>query len=125
MNSISIIKSSDSIYFIQLGNTKISLTAFITLLSGFILAAAIVLYLPNSYNMAMFIIIGAIIAAYEINCSEVGKCDIWAWSLTAFYFMYSAIVIYFLYKNRHHPMEFASDIKNTMDLVNSKLSRFI
>jgi hypothetical protein len=126
MSFLSIIKDSNSIYFVQLGNTtKISLAALITLLAGLILAIAVVSMLPNSYNMAMLIVIGSIIAAYEVNCTQVGQCNIWAWSLTTLYFIYVSILVYFIYKNRHNPMELASDINNTIHMLNSRMRNFM
>jgi len=124
MAFLSIFQNENSTRMIKIGNYSISLTAFITLISGLILAIFVVSYIPNSYNMAMFIIIGFIIAAYEINCVEVGKCDIWAWFLTFVYFMNSAILVYFIYKNKNNPMGLASDINKAMDYVQSKLTRF-
>ena len=124
MTFLSIFKNENSTRMIKIGNITVSLAAFIALLSGLILAISIVSYIPNSYNMAMFVVIGFIILAYEINCIEVGKCEIWAWFVTFIYFFNSAILVYFIYKNKHNPMGLASDLNKAMDYVQSKIIRF-
>jgi len=125
MSFISIYKNNDSIYMIKFGNYNISLTACITLLLGFILAVFTVIYMPNSYYMALLIVISFIIAAYEINCVELGKCDVWAWTLTTIYFVYVSGLLYLIYKNKHNPIGFSSDMDTISKFINSKMQRFV
>lgn len=93
-------KNSDSIYVLTFGKINISLSAFLALVAGFIIAISTVIFIPNSIQIAFISILTSVVIAYEINCFEFGKCDILAWGVSIMYIIYSIFILYFIYKNR-------------------------
>lgn len=88
-------KNSESIYTVNFYDTTISLNAFITFISGLIIAT--VMILSNKINAAIIIVFTSLFGAYQINCLEFGKCTLLASGMTAIYVLYALAVIYLFY----------------------------
>jgi hypothetical protein len=110
-------KHCNNVYVIDIGNYKISLSAFLTLLVGFIVSIFIVVYIPNSIVASFFILLPTIIIAYEINCVEVGKCDTLALLLTTIYLVFSGMLLYLIFKHKNDPIQLKIEINKWLNKV--------
>jgi len=99
-------KVDDLIYTVTIGDYKISLTAFLSLVVGFIVSLAMIYYMPNSFQPAVVTLLMALVVSYELNCYEYGKCDTFAWIVYTLYLIYSIILVYIMYKHKTAPLEF-------------------
>lgn len=108
-------KNADSIYIVNLYDTPISLNAFITLVTGILLAISMVFFIPESLQAAGIVVLAALIGAYEINCFEFGKCSILAWGMASIYVIYALILLYAIYKMRKNPQELKQIFSKTME----------
>lgn len=66
---------------------EITLQSKIILVAGIILSITIAIFAPRPYNIwiAIYFLFVAMIAAYNVNCAQVGHCYTWAWILTVTY----------------------------------------
>lgn len=109
---MSFIKKYNSTYSIDFYDTPISLNALITLLAGIIVAMSMVIFAPESYQVAGIFILLSLIGAYEINCFEFGKCSILAWGMAIIYVIYASGVLYAIYNVRSNPSEMQRFLKS-------------
>jgi len=68
---------------ISLGSLKITNQAFIISIIGIVIG--IFIAFQKMPIPGLMIMAGAFLAAYNANCSVIGHCDIWAWSLVIVY----------------------------------------
>jgi len=76
---------------VTVGKLKMSLFAFITALCG-ILLGLITAFKVNLY-VGLVLTASFFIAAYNINCVIVGKCNTWAWILLIIYLLNTIIAV--------------------------------
>lgn len=118
---MSLISKVDSVYAITIGNINISLSAFIAMIAGLLVAINMIVFIPNSYQASIITILLATVVAYEINCFEFGRCDILAWAHTILYVLFSLILLFIIYKGRTNPLELNRIMQNPVSLF-SKIS---
>ena len=111
---LGITKDSNNVYIIF---NSISLSAFLTLIVGFILSICLILYMPNNIRTSFIILLSTLVIAYEINCLEVGKCDNVAWTLTMIYLFFSSITLYFIFKHKNDPIGLKNEIKTWFNKI--------
>ena len=111
-------KNEQSIYVLTIGDFNISLSAFLVLVAGFILAVGTTILVPKSLQIAGILILISVVVAYEINCFEFGKCDSLAWGMSIVYVIYSMLVLYVIYKKRPGFVDL-SEIMDYQKLINS------
>jgi uncharacterized membrane protein len=68
---------------IQVGALKMTHQAFIIAVIGAL--TGIFAGLKGMAVPGLIVMAGAFLAAYNVNCTVVGHCDIWAWTLVVIY----------------------------------------
>lgn len=91
---------SDKTKFYMLAGKKIARPAFITLLSGIILALVIAIFIPYGVFIAIYVLLIFLLLSYNINCTLVGHCKTWAWILTVIYLIYVTISVIVIFTNK-------------------------
>ena len=109
----------NNIYYIQIGQHNISVTAFITVLVGSLLAFIVAFFTQNSIYTALSILAASMIMAYEINCYEVGQCTSLAWITSITYSLFCVTLIYMIYQ--HKPTSLLGEINKLQDLLVSRI----
>jgi hypothetical protein len=71
--------------FITIGQLTVSKQAFYVALFGIILSIVTIIVAPFLFPSTVLMLALIFLAAYNINCTIVGSCHIWAWVLTIFY----------------------------------------
>ena len=73
-----------SVHFL---GVKISLAAFLSLIAGIIVAILAIVTAPKPFGIFFGLVLlgSACLASYNVNCSQVGHCHVWAWILTVIY----------------------------------------
>lgn len=68
---------------------KITQQAYLIALAGIILAVIVVALTLNMQGVviALALLLSFFIYAYNVNCTIVGKCHVWAWLLTILYIL--------------------------------------
>ena len=77
---------------INIGKLQVTIPAFITAVCGLILG--LVCAFKIHYIFALTIPLTFFIAAYNVNCTVVGHCNLWATILTVLYLINTAIFTY-------------------------------
>lgn len=83
---------------VQIGSLVISVQAAAIAATAMVsaLVSLIVLhkYLPFASRMsiALSLLLGGFVAAYNVNCTVVGHCNVWAWFLTVI-FIFNTVMI--------------------------------
>jgi hypothetical protein len=91
MLTTSTIRQEDSVRIVTIGSLKLTLAAFITLLSGVVLALGIALLGGAFTFVSLYVLLLFVVIAYNVNCAQVGHCKVWAWFLTIVYVVYASI----------------------------------
>lgn len=73
---------------------KITQQAYLIALAGIVLAVIVVALTLNMQGVviALALLLSFFIYAYNVNCTIVGKCHVWAWLLTVLY-MLNAVTV--------------------------------
>lgn len=68
---------------------KITQQAYLIALAGIVLAVIVVALTLNMQGVviALALLLSFFIYAYNVNCTIVGKCHVWAWLLTILYIL--------------------------------------
>jgi Na+-translocating ferredoxin:NAD+ oxidoreductase RnfE subunit len=68
---------------------KITQQAYLIALAGIVLAVIVVALTLNMQGVviALALLLSFFIYAYNVNCTIVGKCHVWAWLLTVLYIL--------------------------------------
>lgn len=82
---------------ITVGSLRLALPAFITLVCGVIMSIGLMITNPTMWVTSLLIMAVFIIAAYNVNCAIVGKCNAWAWVLVSVYIVYTIAVLIIFY----------------------------
>lgn len=71
----------------SIGSLHISRAALITLLVGILASVVILIVAPNAYGVmvAIYVLLVVMLVSYNINCTLLGHCKVYAWFLTIFY----------------------------------------
>jgi hypothetical protein len=85
---------------VMVGDMKMTRSALITLTAGLILSLSVAIFVPHGVFIGLFMFLGFIIAAYNLNCVVVGKCTTWALVLTAVYIVYVLMSLIMLFTNK-------------------------
>jgi hypothetical protein len=66
---------------------KISLASFLSLIAGIIVAVLTIFVAPKPFGIFFGLVLlgSACLAAYNVNCTQVGHCHVWAWILAVIY----------------------------------------
>lgn len=79
---------------ISVGALRVTLPAFIVLIAGLVLATVIAFTLPKvGIAFSLFLLLSAVITAYNINCVQVGHCVAWGWFLAIVNVVYFILMI--------------------------------
>lgn len=68
---------------ISIGKLKITLPAFIILVTGLTAVLFIILLAPYFWFVALYLLFVVLVSTYAVNCTIVGKCRIYAWIVCA------------------------------------------
>ena len=81
--------NSMDVKMVSVGHLNMTLASFIVVVGGFLLATVIIALSPSSVGIfsALFILLGSVLSAYNINCAQLGHCQTWAWVLTTLYIL--------------------------------------
>ena len=94
-------KNTNGVNMISIGKFKITVSAFTTLCVGVV--ACIVMFFMGKLGMifSIVILVSSSIAAYNINCAQLGHCSVWAWILVALnaFWVYMFIIRFILMKS--------------------------
>lgn len=73
---------------------KITQQAYLIALAGIVLAVIVVALTLNMQGVviALALLLSFFIYAYNVNCTIVGKCHVWAWLLTVLYVLNAVTV---------------------------------
>lgn len=73
---------------------KITQQAYLIALAGIVLAVIVVALTLNMQGVviALALLLSFFIYAYNVNCTLVGKCHVWAWLLTILYLLNAVTV---------------------------------
>lgn len=73
---------------------KITQQAYLIALAGIVLAVIVVALTLNMQGVviALALLLSFFIYAYNVNCTIVGKCHVWAWLLTILYILNAVTV---------------------------------
>jgi hypothetical protein len=78
----------------------LTLPSAITLACGVILAIILSIYKRGMLSSSLFILMGFMIASYNVQCSITGHCVTWSWVLSASYLIYTISILYLVYNDR-------------------------
>lgn len=81
---------------ISVGSLRVTLPAFIVLVAGLVLATVIAFTVPLpqvGIAFSLFILLAAIVTAYNVNCVQVGHCVAWGWFLAILNVLYFVLMI--------------------------------
>ena len=78
---------------VVVGNLTISLASVIVLVSAIILSIVLMFASPYGFIASLGVLLGGTLAAYNVNCAQVGQCHTWAWILTSFYVVYAVFIV--------------------------------
>jgi hypothetical protein len=97
MNSGQIRDESQQVKMIDFFGIKISLNAYIILMAGLIMCIIMMFIGPYGPLIGIVAFLFVILSAYNVNCTLIGHCKVWAWFLTVFYIIYAIIVVMSMY----------------------------
>lgn len=90
-------QQQQQIKMIDFFGIKISLNAYIILIAGLIMCIVIMFIGPLGPLFGVIAFLFVILSAYNVNCTLVGHCKVWAWFLTVFYIIYAIVVVMTMY----------------------------
>lgn len=96
MSSTSTLKvpsAVDDVQVVSVGKVKITKAAFVTIHAGILLATVLAFVGPYGVFISIYVLLLFSLLAYNVNCTQVGHCNTWAWILTFVYVFYVAIII--------------------------------
>lgn len=93
-------EKKNEVTMIKFGELSISLASFLTLLSGFVVAAIIMFASKKTVMLGLSTFLVFCIVAYNVNCVQLGHCTTYAWILTILYIGYAAIFALLFFKNK-------------------------
>jgi hypothetical protein len=73
---------------------KIAQQAYLVVLVGIVLSIIVVAVSFNRQGImvALVVLLSFFIYAYNVNCTIVGRCSVWAWLLTVLYILNGATI---------------------------------
>lgn len=77
---------------ITIGSLQVTLPAFITALTGIVLALASIF--TGSREVGLTFMVLLLLQSYSINCAVVGHCNSWAWFLAITVIINTAGLLY-------------------------------
>lgn len=86
-------KNQSEYKMVSIGPFKITLAAFITFVAGIFVAIALLFAGSIGPMMSLFTLFVFMILSYNVNCLQLGHCNIWAWFLTIVYVIYATFVL--------------------------------
>lgn len=102
---------------------EISLNAFIVLVAGSVLSIVVsALFFPYGLAIGLVIFIGSLIAAYNVNCTLVGHCEVWAWILVFLYVIAIVMHLVMIFSDKKEWLNAFS--QSRYGKVSNKLSKF-
>ena len=80
-------KNTNDVKMVSFGKMNVSLAAFITLIVGILASLLIIFISPNAIGIifAIYILLSVLLTSYNINCTQLGHCKLWAWTLTVLF----------------------------------------
>lgn len=84
--------------FITVFGHTVTLPSAITAALGFVLGLALSFMGKAMHVPALLLALTFFVAAYNMNCAVVGKCEAWAWTLFALYALVAAVTGARMYK---------------------------
>jgi hypothetical protein len=76
---------------VKIGNLELTLPSLITAVAG--IALGIVLAYKVNPMLGITVPLAFFVGAYNVNCTVVGQCNVWAVTLGSLYFIYTALLI--------------------------------
>jgi hypothetical protein len=72
---------------ISIGHLNVTMASFIILMAGLVVVTIVIILSPNPVGLvsALFLALSSVLAAYNVNCAQLGQCQVWAWVLTGLY----------------------------------------
>ena len=95
--------SAHPVKMIDFFGIKISLNAYIILIAGLIMCIVIMFIGPYGPIAGIVAFLFVILVAYNVNCTLVGHCRVWAWFLTVFYIIYAIVIVMVMYMKHNNP----------------------
>ena len=83
-------KPADASVPVTLFGRRVSLSAVLVMGAGVVIAVAVALVSPLASLVALLMFA---IAAYNVNCTHVGRCHVFAWFLTAIWLLYATTML--------------------------------
>lgn len=101
---------------------KISLAAFLSLIAGIIVAILTMVAAPKPFGIfaGLLLLGGACLASYNVNCTQVGHCHVWAWVLTAVYIVGAVSAIIGFMTNK--PIQSSARVESFKSAMSKKSS---
>lgn len=90
---------------VMIGDLKMTRAALITLTMGFLLSFCIAVFIPHGILIGLITFFGFIVAAYNVNCSIVGKCNNWAIFLVVIYVIYVILNLLLIFTDKKKYMK--------------------
>lgn len=76
---------------ITLGELTLSIQSFIVAVVGIFASLVLAVFVrPIAGAMTL---LAFFVAAYNVNCTLVGQCTVWAWTLTGLYGLYVVLIL--------------------------------
>lgn len=85
--------AAEPVKTVTIAGIKISQLSLVVLITALILAFALLFVHPIGFLGSLTVLLGGVLAAYNVNCVQVGSCTLWAWILTAFYVINAVIFL--------------------------------
>ena len=79
--------NSMDVKMVSIGHLNMTLSSFIVLIAGLLLVIITLILSPTTLGLisATSFALVSILGAYNINCAQLGHCQVWAWILTSLY----------------------------------------
>lgn len=99
---------------IKVGKIEMTRASFIVLLVGICTSVACLIIAPNLVGviMAIYFLLSVILVAYNINCTQLGKCYTWAWILTVVYILGAVLSVIKIVKMKSNMNDMIKNFRN-------------
>ena len=86
---------------VTIGSLTISQQAFIVAITGLVLGLVLLVVLPKEFKIiGLLSILSSFVASYNVNCTLVGHCVLWAWFLTGVAIFNAVVYIFIAFTNK-------------------------
>jgi len=86
---------------ITIGSLTISQQAFIVAITGLVVGLVLLVTLPKGFKvLGLISILTSFVASYNVNCTLVGQCVVWAWVLTAMAIFNAVVYVVLAFTNK-------------------------